>query len=76
MIDQVQIKNKESYVKKGLMVGEFHQHSNVGGVRNEDLMVLRSYHPMLVARHLVTQDLVFLTPSMYDNKYKIGLLEC
>jgi len=42
LIDAVQLQFKEMFVQQGLMVGEFHERNNTGGVRNPDMCVLRS----------------------------------
>ena len=49
-----------SFVEQGLMLGEFHRHSEVGSVRNPDLRVMQSPVPMFAVRAISVHDLQFL----------------
>ena len=46
-------------VEKGLMLGEFHPGSPVGGVHNRELPVMRCPVPMLAVRVMTAHDLLF-----------------
>jgi hypothetical protein len=52
---------KPEFVQLGLMLGEFHPHSDTPGVWSADFRPLRSPVPMLVMREMVASDLPFLT---------------
>jgi len=60
LIDQVKEKLKPIFVDDGLMLGEFHENNSMPGLHNENFHPLRSPVPMLVIRHMVPSDLVFL----------------
>jgi hypothetical protein len=52
------------FIRRGLMLGEFHPASQVGSVRNPEFKVMRSPAPMFAVRALTTHDLMFLdTPQ-------------
>jgi hypothetical protein len=59
-IDGIQRPLKDEFVRDGLMLGEFHQHSSAPGIHNKDFRPLRSSIPMLVIRHMVITDWRFL----------------
>ncbi len=61
VIDPPQRKMKPSFVKEGLMVGEFHPYSRSPGLRSEAFRPLRSPIPLLVIRHMVESDIDFLS---------------
>lgn len=48
------------FVRKGLMLGEFHATSTVGSVRNPDFPVMRCPVPMFAVRALSVHDVLFL----------------
>lgn len=48
------------FVERGLMLGEFHPTSTVGGVHNRDLPVMRCPAPMFAVRAITPHDLMFL----------------
>ncbi|WP_405139865.1 DUF6875 domain-containing protein [Nocardia sp. NBC_01388] len=48
------------FVRRGLMLGEFHQASSVGSVHNPAFPVMRSPVPMFAVRALTVHDLLFL----------------
>lgn len=50
---------RAEYVEQGLMLGEFHAHSSVGGVHNRALPVMRCPAPMYVVRAMTPHDLLF-----------------
>jgi hypothetical protein len=64
VIDRCQRKLKTSFVRNGLMLGEFHPLSNTPGLRSRAFRPLRSPVPLLAIRHMVESDVDFLiTPS-------------
>ena len=60
VIDVVQRDLKPTFVKEGLMLGEFHPTSRSPGLRNPIFRPLRSPIPLLVIRHMVESDIDFL----------------
>lgn len=61
LIDATQERLKPEYVKKGLMIGEFHATPpNKAGLWNPDFRPLRCPVPLLVIRHMVASDFAFL----------------
>ncbi len=76
LIDQTQKRLKPEYVKKGLMIGEFHSlPPEKSGLWNQDFRPLKAPVPMLVIRHMVPTDFPFLKEdrqfmSAYLNIYK------
>jgi hypothetical protein len=66
LIDSVQKKLKPSFVREGLMLGEFHALNDSPGLRNPEFRPLRSPVPLLAMRHMVESDLDFLN-RMYDH---------
>lgn len=61
VIDAVQERLKPEYVKKGLMIGEFHSvPPNKGGLWNPDFRPLNCPVPLLAIRHMVPSDFPFL----------------
>ena len=74
VIDGTQLALKEEFVAQGLMLGEFHLANNSRGLRNAEFYPLRTVCPTLAIRHMVPQDLVFLTGEQYsDEKRKVFL---
>ena len=61
VIDVPQRKLKPTFVKEGLMLGEFHPISLSPGLRNQAFRPLRSPIPLLVIRHMVESDIDFLS---------------
>jgi hypothetical protein len=61
VIDVPQRRMKPSFVKEGLMLGEFHPISLSPGLRNPAFRPLRSPIPLLVIRHMVESDIDFLS---------------
>jgi hypothetical protein len=60
VIDPLQRKLKPTFVKEGLMLGEFHPLSPTPGLRNRAFRPLRSPIPLLAIRHMVESDVDFL----------------
>lgn len=51
---------RAGFVRRGLMLGEFHKASSVGSVRNPEFTVMQSPVPMFAVRALMTHDILFL----------------
>ncbi len=60
VIDPSQRKLKPTFVREGLMLGEFHPFSPTPGLRNKSFRPLRSPVPLLAIRHMVESDVDFL----------------
>lgn len=75
IIDQVQKKYKPAFVAEGLMLGEFHLLNEAHGLHNSEFRPLRSPFPMLVIRHMVPSDIVFLNRSTDSAEVRIHFLE-
>lgn len=61
LIDATQERLKAEFVRKGLMIGEFHPlPPQKGGLWNPDFRPLQAPVPMLVIRHMVPTDFAFL----------------
>jgi peroxiredoxin len=74
LIDGVQRLLKPEFVKRGLMLGEFHMRNNVSGLRNKSFYPLRTPIPLLAMRHMVPTDIAFLDIEQYDVPTRISLL--
>jgi hypothetical protein len=74
VIDVPQRGLKPSFVKEGLMLGEFHPISRSPGLRNPAFRPLRSPIPMLVIRHMVESDIDFLMRPFDPPKIRIQSL--
>jgi hypothetical protein len=60
LIDNIQQKLKPFFVEEGLMIGEFHKHTETRGLYNQDFYPLRSPVPLIAIRFMVEADLPFL----------------
>ncbi len=60
VIDHVQKQLKPFFVEEGLMLGEFHEQTEAGGLHNPEFRPLRSPVPMLAIRFMAEADLPFL----------------
>src|SRR5277367_4627037 len=60
VIDPLQRRLKPSFVREGLMLGEFHPLSPAPGLRNPAFRPLQSPVPLLAIRHMVESDVDFL----------------
>lgn len=60
LIEKVQTMLKPTYVKKGMMIGQFYLTCPETGIRNDKFYPLRCPDPLLVVRTMVKSDLVFL----------------
>jgi hypothetical protein len=75
VIDQIQKKYKPAFVAEGLMLGEFHLLNEAHGLHNSEFRPLRSPFPMLVIRHMVPSDIVFLNRNTDSAEVRIHFLE-
>jgi hypothetical protein len=75
VIDAVQKKHKPAFVGEGLMLGEFHLLNEGRGLHNPEFRPLRSPFPMLVIRHMVPSDIVFLNRDTDLPEVRIHFLE-
>lgn len=77
-IDGGHARLRMDFVASGLMIGEFHPHSTVTSVHNQDLEVMRCPVPMLAVRALTRHDVLFLdrpdTPREERVRYLTHLL--
>jgi hypothetical protein len=60
IIERTQSRLKPFFVERGLMLGEFHRNHPGEAVHNKDFRPLQSPEALLVVRHLVPSDLMFL----------------
>lgn len=60
-IEGIQRALKPEFIKKGLMLGEFHPLCGVSGIHSESFKPLQSPDPMLSVRQMVQSDIAFLT---------------
>jgi len=63
------------FVERGLMLGEFHPTSTVGGVHNRDLPVMRCPAPMFAVREITPHDLMFLDQPDTPPVNRLAYLE-
>ena len=75
LIDYVQLSCKSEFVKRGLMLGEFHSRNNSPGLRNKNFFPLRTPLPCLAIRHMVPTDIAFLDVESYDVSLRIAFLK-
>jgi len=74
LIDATQAALKAEFVSRGLMLGEFHLANNSRGLHNPNFYPLRTICPTLAIRHMVPQDLVFLTGDQYPPEKRVAFL--
>lgn len=60
IIEETQCRLKPFFVERGLMLGEFHQNHQGEGIHNKDFRPLQSPVPLLIVRHLIPSDIIFL----------------
>jgi len=72
VIDVVQRELKPEFVSRGLMLGEFHPDCPSPGVRNPGFRPLQSPIPLLVIRHMLPMDFLFLNG---EARYVTAYLE-
>ena len=75
LIEQIQRKLKPLFVETGLMIGEFHNHTQSPGLHNPDFRPLRSPIPLLAIRFMVESDLPFMQSSNDPPQVRINYLE-
>ncbi|MFN6567374.1 DUF6875 domain-containing protein [Dendronalium sp. ChiSLP03b] len=75
LIDAVQRKLKPLFVESGLMIGEFHKHTQSSGLHNPNFRPLRSPIPLLAIRFMVESDLPFLQSQDDEPYLRIRYLE-
>jgi hypothetical protein len=75
VIDSTQRKLKPTFVKEGLMLGEFHPLGLTPGVRNPSFRPLRSPVPLLIVRHMVEADINFLTRPVDSASVRVQSLK-
>jgi hypothetical protein len=63
------------FVRRGLMLGEFHGRSAVGSIRNGDFKVMRAPVPMFVVRAMSTHDVKFLDAPQWPAGERIRALQ-
>lgn len=61
ILDRVYANIKDSFVKAGLMLGQFHQQCDVPSVYNREFMVSRSPIPLMAIRSMAIHDILFLS---------------
>jgi hypothetical protein len=74
VIDPPQRKLKPTFVKEGLMLGEFHPFSSTPGLRNLSFRPLRSPVPLLAIRHMVESDIDFLMAPNDPAEHRVKSL--
>ncbi|MFF3867069.1 DUF6875 domain-containing protein [Micromonospora sp. NPDC001898] len=62
------------FVERGLMLGEFHPTSTVGGVHNRNLPVMRCPAPMFAVRAITPHDLMFLDQPETPPAHRLAYL--
>ena len=75
IVDQIQHKLKPFFVKKGLMLGEFHRFNQSPGLHNPDFRPLQSPVPMLAIRFMTEADLPFLSRITDRPQVRVKYLE-
>jgi hypothetical protein len=74
LIEEVKDAMKPSFVKAGLMLGDFYPKSKSPGLHNPKFHPLTSPFPLFVYRQLVPDDLVFLTKNSDPPERRIGFI--
>ncbi|WP_316833119.1 DUF6875 domain-containing protein [Pedobacter aquatilis] len=74
IIDGVQLLLKPEFVKEGLMIGQFHEKCEQGGLRNSHFRPLQSPVPLIAIRNMVETDWPFLEgdpvlEAAYNNNF-------
>ncbi|WP_158798911.1 DUF6875 domain-containing protein [Pedobacter sp. L105] len=71
IIDGVQLFLKPEFVKQGLMIGQFYENCEQGGLRNSNFRPLQSPVPLLAIRNMVETDWPFLEgDEILEKAYK------
>jgi hypothetical protein len=73
----IQKEVKSSFIKEGLMIGEFYKTNSKPGLHNKDFRPLTSPIPMLTIRTMNIKDITFLFEDVEDSPTtKLLHLEC
>lgn len=75
LIEETQSRLKPFFVERGLMLGEFHKNHQGEGIRNENFRPLQSPVPLLVIRHLIPSDLIFLVRKTDSASRRVHFLQ-
>ena len=74
LIDGVQATLKPLFVRRCLMIGEFHQNNNATSLSNAEFYPLRTPVPTIAIRHMVTGDIAFLDMTKYAPDVRVAFL--
>jgi hypothetical protein len=74
LIDRTQKRLKPYFVRQGLMLGEFHSRNEAPGLHNPEFRPQQSPVPMLVIRHMVPGDIVFLNKDIDPASDRVEFL--
>ncbi len=70
IIDDIQSLLKPEFVQQGLMIGQFYENCQQGGLRNSNFRPLQSPVPLLAIRYMVETDWPFLAgDALLENAY-------
>ncbi len=81
VIDSVHARVKTEFVRKGLMIGQFHQTCPEPAIHNRDFEVMRSPLPTFALRYMAVHDILFLNQKKiwfdeyclrFGAKYELG----
>lgn len=75
LIEETQHRLKPFFVGRGLMLGEFHENHQGEGIRNDKFRPLQSPVPLLVIRHLLPSDLLFLVRKSDSAARRVHFLQ-
>lgn len=75
LIEETQRRLKPFFVGRGLMLGEFHKNHQGEGIRNPLFRPLQSPVPLLVIRHLIPSDLLFLVRKSDSASRRVHFLQ-
>lgn len=75
VIDPLQRRLRSTFVREGLMLGEFHPFSKMPGLRNPGFRPLRSLVPFLAIRHMVESDIDFLIAPSDSPETRLRSIE-
>lgn len=74
VLDLVQSRVKEVFVKSGLMLGQFHSKCQTRSVHNPAFAVSKCPHPLIAIRHMAVHDVLFLADARHAewfNEYNL-----
>lgn len=75
MIERTQSRLKPYFVERGLMLGEFHRNHPGEAIHNKAFRPLQSPVPLLVVRHLVPSDLIFLNRQSDSPSRRVHFIQ-